>query len=267
MAKKEGTRIWEVDFLRGFSIIMMVWDHLMYDLKSIPHWFSNFGVDPHPLMETIVDFARDYWYGDLRATFHFVFVGFFLVVSGISFTFSRSNLARAVKFMAFAVLISLVTFTLDRFLDLGVSVFFGIIHMFALGTFLTWLLRKIWDNDVFMLAVGSAVVVCGLLFAWGDAVTVYPTVTWQNFGSIILGTGAFGADDFGLIPYSGVIMIGTVIGNLFYKSRRSLLPRLDGRWHAPITFAGRHTLAIFVTHQVILAGLVFLIGFLAGYRI
>ncbi|MFH0993386.1 MAG: heparan-alpha-glucosaminide N-acetyltransferase domain-containing protein, partial [bacterium] len=36
MEKQGSNRIWEIDFLRGFSIIMMVWDHLMYDLKSVP---------------------------------------------------------------------------------------------------------------------------------------------------------------------------------------------------------------------------------------
>jgi len=267
MAKQSETRIWEVDFLRGFSIIMMVWDHFMYDLKSMPSWFSNFHEIDRPAIEWMVGFAQDYWYGDLRATFHYVFVAFFLVVSGISFTFSRSNLRRGLKFLLFAILISLVTFGIDAVADLGISVFFGIIHMFALGTLLTWLLRKLWDNDVFLLAIGTAVVVFGLLYGFGDAVAVYGQVTWQNFGSIILGTGAFGADHFGLIPYSGVIMIGTVIGNQFYRSRRSLMPKLDGAWNRPFVYAGRHTLFIFVTHQIILSGLVFLIGYLAGYAI
>lgn len=265
MDREAKTRIWEVDFLRGFSIIMMVWDHLMYDMKSLPSWFSNYAAFDRPILDWIVDFAGDYWTGDLRATFHFVFVGFFLVVSGISFTFSRSNLKRGLKFLFFAVLISVVTMTVDRFADLDISVFFGIIHMFALGTLLTWALRKLWDNDLFMLAVGVAIVVFGLLFAWGD-VPAYGSVTWDNFLSIILGTAAYGADHFGLLPYSGVIMIGTVIGNQFYRARRSLLPKLDGRWNKPFVLAGRHTLAIFVSHQVIIAGLIFLIGYLAGYR-
>ncbi|MFA5005939.1 MAG: heparan-alpha-glucosaminide N-acetyltransferase domain-containing protein [Candidatus Izemoplasmatales bacterium] len=265
MEREKGTRIWEVDFLRGFSIIMMVWDHLMYDLKSLPSWFSNFYAFERPGIEWLVGFASDYWHGDLRATFHYVFVGFFLVVSGISFTFSRSNLKRGLKFLLFAVLISAVTMTVDRFADLGISVFFGIIHMFALGTLITWALRKIWDNDMFMLAVGSAVVILGVLFAWRD-VPAYGNVTWDNFLSIIVGTAAYGADHFGLLPYTGVIMIGTVIGNRFYAARRSLLPKLDGRWNRPFVLAGRHTLAIFVAHQPVIAGLIFLIGLLAGYR-
>jgi uncharacterized membrane protein len=267
MTRKGETRIWEIDFLRGFSIIMMVWDHLMYDLKSMPSWFADFNEVNRPVIEWIVGFAGDYWYGDLRAMFHYVFVGIFLVVSGISFTFSHSNLARSLKFLVFAAMISAVTFTVDHLFDLGISVFFGIIHMFALGTFLTWLLRKIWNNDIFMFVVGTAVIVLGFIYCWGSAVTVYLDVTWDNFLSIIIGTGAFGADDFGLMPFAGVIMIGTVIGNRLYKTKKSLLPALDGKWNRPVNFAGRHTLFIVVTHQIILSGLVFLIGFLAGYHI
>jgi uncharacterized membrane protein len=266
MEHSKQTRIWEVDFLRGFSIIMMVWDHLMFDLKSIPGWFSNYAALDRPGFEAVVDFARDYWYGEPRAALHYVFVAFFLIVSGISFTFSRSNLKRSLKFLAFAVLITVVTFAIDRFTGLGVSVFFGIIHMFAFGTLITWALRKLWDNDIFMLAIGAAIVVFGVLFAWRD-VPVYGSVTWENAIPIMLGTAAFGADHFGILPYAGVIMIGTVIGNLFYKSRQSLLPKLDGAWNRPFVFAGRHTLFIFVTHQIILAGLVFLAGYLAGYHI
>ncbi len=86
--EKHGTnRIWELDFLRGFSIIMMVWDHLMFDLKSIPSWFSNYGDLEHPILQTVVDFAHSYWYGSARAVGHFIFVAIFLLVSGISFTF------------------------------------------------------------------------------------------------------------------------------------------------------------------------------------
>jgi uncharacterized membrane protein len=250
MEKQKETRIWEVDFLRGFSIIMMVWDHLMYDLKSIPYWFANYGEFERPAI----------------AWLHFVFVAFFLVVSGISFTFSRSNLKRGLKFLLFAVLISVVTMGIDALTGLGIGVFFGIIHMFAFGTLITWALRKLWNNDVFMLTVGVAVVVVGVLFAWRD-VPAYGSVTWDNFFPIMIGTAAFGADHFGILPYTGVIMIGTVVGNLFYKSRQSLIPKLDGAWNKPFCYAGRHTLFIFVTHQIILVALVFLIGYLAGYHI
>jgi uncharacterized membrane protein len=138
--------------------------------------------------------------------------------------------------------------------------------MFALGTLITWALRKLWDNDVFMLAIGVGIVVAGVLFDW-RGVPAYPTVTIANFWQIILGTAAYGADHFGLVPYIGVIMIGTVIGNQLYRSRRSLLPKLDGKWNKPFVAAGHHTLWIFVTHQIILSGLVFLIGYLAGYHI
>ena len=35
-------RIWEIDFLRGLAIIMMILDHFCYDCLFLPRLFSNF---------------------------------------------------------------------------------------------------------------------------------------------------------------------------------------------------------------------------------
>ncbi len=265
MEKQGSDRIWEIDFLRGFSIIMMVWDHLMYDLKSVPGWFANYSELSHPVIQTVVDFAESYWYGSARAVGHFIFVAIFLLVSGISFTFSRSNGKRALKFLVFALLISAVTMSVQAITGLTIGVFFGIIHMFALGTLITLLFRKLWDNNLFILTIGVGIVVAGVLLDWRNV--PYAELTFANSWKIILGIKGYGADHFGLIPYTGVIMIGTVVGNLLYKPRLSLLPKLDGAWNKPFLLAGRHTLLIVVTHQPILTGLVFLIGYLVGYHI
>ena len=29
------SRIWELDFLRGLSVILMIWDHLMFDIGFV----------------------------------------------------------------------------------------------------------------------------------------------------------------------------------------------------------------------------------------
>jgi uncharacterized membrane protein len=266
MDSEKSRRIWELDFLRGFSILLMVFDHLMYDLKSIPYWFSaNYATVGNAFLEGLVGFAQNYWTSALRNGGHYVFVAFFLLVSGICFTFSRSNLKRGLKFFLFACLISVITFLGEKFLGLRIGVFFGIIHMFSVAILLTWLLRKIWNNDLFILAIGLGIIIYGMTFDWMHLAFVNH-LDVQNVFLIILGQKGFGADSFGLVPYAGVLMVGTVIGNVFYKNRVSLLPHLDGKWNAPIVFAGKHSFAIFLFHQLVIFGLVVLLAMGLGYR-
>jgi len=260
-------RVWELDFLRGLSILLMVMDHFMYDLNSLPYWFANYSqiTEPGSLMDILYRVGNWYWYSGLRNNFHFVFVAIFLLVSGISFTFSHSNLKRGLKFGIVALLISAVTISVEYFTGLNIGIVFGIIHMFAVGTILTYLLRKITKNNVIVFFVGLAFVIYGLSFDFIN-VDYVPTVEWNNILQIIIGLKGYGADHFGIFPYTGVIMIGTVIGELFYKSKQSLLPIWDKPWNKPFISAGKHTLAIFVLHQPILFLIVYLLGIAFGYH-
>ncbi len=265
MKETTNKRIWELDFLRGFSIIMMVFDHLMYDFKSIPTWFSNYHEIENVFVANLVELSRLYWYSTLRQYGHWVFVAIFLLVSGISSTFSRSNLSRGLKLLAVAILISVVTMSVEVWTGLQIGIVFGIIHMFAVGTLIVYFLRKLWDNNLFLLIIGFIIVFLGFVIQW-DSVSYYNQVTFANIWEIILGLKGYGADFFGIIPYVGVILIGVVIGKVLYPHRQSLLPSADKPWNRPFVYVGKHSLLVFLTHQLILAGLVFLIGFILGYR-
>ena len=259
-------RIWELDFLRGFSIIMMVFDHLMYDLKSIPSWFSNYREIDRPIVAAMVAFARSYWTGELRANAHLIFVAFFLLVSGISFSFSRSNWKRGLRFLAVAAIISLVTLPVEEFTGLRIGIVFGIIHLFAVGTLFTYLIRRLIRNEYLILGIGIGILWLGVFWDF-TRVPYANSITWDNLFDIVIGRLGYGADYFGLVPYVGVILIGTVIGAWFYRGHASLLPKLDRGWNRPFVWAGRNSLWIFVLHQLVLAGLIFGIGYLLGYQI
>ena len=264
--EKAKNRIWELDFLRGLSILLMVFDHLMYDLKNLPSWFSNYYQVESGIFPFLQDFASLYWNSWLRANFHFVFVAIFLLVSGISFNFSRSNLKRGMKFLIVAVLISAITMPIEAITGLEIGIVFGIIHLFAFGTLLTYLLRKIWDNDVFLLVIGLLIITGGVLIDW-LRVPYYQTLTFPKLLEVIVGLKGYGADYFGLMPYAGVIMVGSAIGKVLYPTKQSLLPSLDKKWNRPFVFAGQKSLIIFVSHQLILIALIYLFGFILGYQL
>lgn len=262
---KTKRRIWELDFLRGFSIILMLFDHLMFDFQSMPYWFSNYDQLNHPLLSWFVRLGTSWWSGDLRPALLSVFIVVFMGVSGISFTFSRSNVKRGLKFLLVAALISAVTMTMEALTGLQLGIVMGIIHMYALATLATVLIRKISSNPIFVGGVGVAIIVLGVLWGWRDYQWV-SELRLEYIPGIIIGRIAYGADYFGLVPFLGMILLGTVVGDLFYKSRQSLLPKLDGKWNAFVCWFGQKALWIFVFHQVLFWLLVVGIGLALGYR-
>jgi len=259
-------RIWELDFARGFSIIMMIFDHLMYDLKNFDSYFSNFYSVDIAVFNWLERAATWYWTSGLRDVGHMFFISVFLLVSGISFTFSKSNLNRSIKLLIVAVLISVITYAIEEFSGLRIFIIFGIIHMYAVTIFITYLARKIWNNDIFIFGLGIAAIALGIYFEFWDLHYI-SSLSLADMPEIIVGLKAFGADYFGIFPYLGIIMIGTVLGNLFYKNRVSLFTSKQPSDKNIVLFAGKHSLIIFLTHQFILFGLMFIIGYIFGYRL
>ncbi|MBN2540711.1 MAG: DUF1624 domain-containing protein [Bacilli bacterium] len=280
-------RIWELDFARGFAILMMVFDHLMYDLKDMDSYFNNFDELNRSGFVWLNQLAELYWNSTLRFYGHFFFVSVFLIVSGISFTFSKSNLARSLKLMGVAALISIITYLIEEFTGMNTFIIFGVIHMFGVSIFLTWLLwslpsflswlfqkvgikadpKTAWARyyDWFILLVGTFIIIMGIQSHFWQ-LRYISTIRWEDIPGLLYGTRAYGADYFGLFPYSGMIMIGTVIGRQFYANRVSLIPSVKMSPKNPVLFTGRNSLWVFVTHQFILFAIIFIIGYLFGYR-
>ena len=258
-------RIWELDFLRGFAIIMMVFDHLMYDLGHLDNYYTNFREVDLGVFNWLNELAELYWISGLRSVGHMFFVSLFLIISGISYTFSMSNLSRSLKMLIVAVLISVVTFLVQYFTGIRTFIIFGVIHMYALSTFLTYVFRKIWNNEIFILTIGMTIIFLGLIIRFWELHYI-GSITLANIPGIIIGTKAYGADYFGIIPYLGIIMVGTVIGNAYYKNKVSLIPQAKITEKNIFVRAGKYSLHIFLLHQLVLFGIIFLVGLIFGYR-
>jgi len=259
-------RIWELDFLRGFAIIMMVFDHLMYDLGQIDSYFKNFIEVDSGVFNWFNEIAESYWISDLRFFGHFFFVSVFLIISGISYTFSKSNLSRSLKLLIVAVLISVITGLIQYFTGLHMFIIFGVIHMYAISIFLTYIFRKIWNNELFILIIGMSIIFLGLVIKFWQ-LNYIANIGITDIPGIIIGTKAYGADYFGLVPYLGMIMVGTVIGNTYYINKTSLFPQVKITDKNICVKAGKYSLYIFLLHQLVLFAIIFIVGFIFGYKI
>lgn len=257
-------RIWELDFLRGLAIFMMVFDHFMFDLLYLPNYFSNFYLLDITFFNELNRLAIMYWTSSLRFFGREFFVLVFLLVAGISYTFSKDNLKRGLKILSVAMLITLVTYLVDLILNFNVLIVFGVIHMFGVNILLTVVIRKFIKSDILILLMGMLILTFSFIFGLFTPTAI--NLSFANLPKIILGLNYFGADHFGILPYLGIILIGTVVGNVFYKNKVSLLPHVKVTDKNFFNTVGRNSLIVYVLHQPLVLLFVTLIVYVFGYR-
>lgn len=238
--KTEGaaSRIWEIDFLRGLAIILMVGYHLLFDLGEFRGVKSFLGFS--------TDLSTTAW-----TAAQLFFAGLFVVLSGTSSTLSRNNLRRGLRLLAVSFLVTAATYLFDP----ASAVWFGILQCLAVS--------MIVYHAAFAKARAAACAVWGApiiaLAAALPAVKRALAIRTDWLMPLGLASPSFSSFDyFPLIPWLGIFLIGAALGKSAYASKRSLLP-----WRLPTTFvnaAGRHSLLIYLVHQPVILGLLYLLG-------
>lgn len=224
-------RIQLMDTLRGILIILVVLFHLLYDLDMI------FGVDTGL-------FSQSWFY-----TFRDCFVGLLIFISGISCNLSRNNIKRGVKTLLWGIVISVVT---AIFMP-SEKIIFGILHFFGVSMIIYGISEKLMAkiNPI------AGVITTALLYI--ITLDIYScrlgglNFLLKNLLFIIgFNTGCTSADYYPLLPWIFIFLAGAFAGRniktrnlpgIFYKN---ICP--------PLTFIGQHTLIIYILHQPIIYG-------------
>ena len=135
-SKASSERIWELDFLRGVCVLLMIFDHLMYDIGSNSMFGGAWKEVGNENLTLIVDLAAQYYKSSvLRHTTQNIVVWIFALLCGISCSFSRNNLKRGIQASIIASIITIVTFFMDD------TIKFGILHMFAFSILFWWFIE------------------------------------------------------------------------------------------------------------------------------
>ena len=225
-------RIWEIDFLRGLSIILMVGYHLLYDLGAMA------GV--RSLLGFTTDLTTPAW---LSA--QYFFAGLFVVLSGISSTLSRGNVRRALKLLAVAILVSAATYVFNS----AATVHFGILHCLGVSILIYGAVFEKARAPACGVAGGAVLVASAALSIFLKGVTI--RFDWLL--PLGIHTPFYASFDyFPLLPWFGIFLAGAALGKSVYASKRSLIRR-----RLPVTFvnfAGRHSLLIYLVHQPAILG-------------
>lgn len=240
-------RIYEIDILRSLAIIAMCFFHLMFDLEV----YYGFNIN------TSSGFI--FYAGRASAIA-------FMLVSGISTSFATHQFRRVLQVFAAAMLVTLASIP-----TMGQNyIRFGILHFFASAM----LIKAVWDRLVkktslkILLNIGLA----AISFYLGTVVEniFVSTPLLLPFGIRPYGFTSF--DYYPLFPWMGYFAIGIVLGFALYKNKKSLLPFLSseevdekGRckpavFARPFVFLGRHSLIIYLVHQPLFLGILFLLA-------
>lgn len=227
MANVSGkSRIWEIDFLRGIALVLMIYFHVIFDLRE----FYNLPVS--------YSSGINYFIGKTAAIL-------FMLVSGVSCSISRSNLKRGARVMGAALVISLVTHLYDP----GYGVKFGILHFLGTCLLLSPLILRL--NPYVLICLGTIAIPLGNFFAG---------ISTSNDFLFPVGitSGAFiSSDYYPILPWIGIFLYGSALGKLLYKKKRSIF-RFNISSNI-ISMIGRHTLIIYLIHQQIILFILWLI--------
>ena len=247
--KTKQKRVWEVDFLRGFCMLFVIWDHLMFDFTFL-FSFST------PLGQFVSNFAADYWNSGIRNATHDYFVGAFVVTSGLSCVFSRNDFKKSLKVLGVGLLITLVTNGFASEMGSGIIINFGVLHMLGMCG-LIWAVLKSFNCPnwlVGVLAIGCLAV--GYYFQ-AQNLTEYVGAIWLFESKRALGWSP--GDFWPLLPWLGWFFAGVLVGNLVYKNKTTRLAFVNEKYVSPVTFVGRHSLLFYLASQVLGIALLFVL--------
>ncbi len=235
-----------LDFLRGFLFINMAAYHFLYD------WTFIFG-QSFPFMHT----HNAYIWQQLICSG-------FILLAGICSTLSRHPAKHGMRIFLCGILITLVTSiaTPDE------QILFGILHFTGLAYLLTALLApcicKIPKLHFALLSLGLFAFTRGIYYGYlgifqYELITL-PDTLYQYPGLFLIGLPAAGfssADYFPLIPWLFLFWFGYASSSALFNSR--LFTGIQ-HWHLPgITWIGRHTLGLYMLHQPVIFGVLWLL--------
>ena len=289
---RNNNRIKEIDFLRGFLILLMVMDHLFFDFGQLIYIISNFSMD-QTLLSQFVKFSSSYLSWDFRINFRIFVVMLFFFISGISFQFSKNNNKRGVILLSIGILLTLGSIIVSYILKDDFVIIASIFLTFGLAILITnfiyFVINKILKNNtissLFLVIIGLLSAIYFIDFTFNVNVpTINKIESFNDLIDVILGYKQYGFDDIPLLINLTAMLIGFGIGKLVYLNRKSLFSYFNKKIYVKpskslkfyneklfarkkaifiiltpfsligecIEFFGRHSLYVYIIHQFVL---------------
>ena len=233
MTKDSPARIWQIDFSRGVAICLMASFHFVFDLNY--YW------------DVPVSYQNGFWYyvGKLSAVL-------FTFIAGVSASLSSHHIRRGLVVLGWGVVISLATYLLDP----ETYIRFGILHMQGSCMLLFPLVKSL--RPVWLATIATTVFAAGKWTAelTGPAVLLPLGVMPTGFQSL---------DYYPLLPWASLFLFGAALGKVIFDAQPSQASsQSQPVWARPFSLAGRHSLAVYLIHQPVLIGLLWVWNYCKG---
>lgn len=235
-------RIPLIDALRGAAIVMMLAYHFSFDLNYFRVLHQNFYQDV-------------FW-----TTSRNVILGSFLALVGVSLALAAGHGIRWPAYgrrLAVIAACAIMVSAGSYFMFPASWIYFGVLHFIAVAGIAGLAFVRLHLAN---LLIGAALIAAGALFA--SPLFDQPWLNWVG----LVTRRPVTEDYVPLLPWFGVVLVGLFIGQQLVQARR-LAPARG--WHAAgtigrsLAWAGRHSLAIYMLHQPLLLGILYL---LLGHR-
>jgi uncharacterized membrane protein len=227
-------RVFAIDALRGLAILAMVAYHFCFDLQ----YFGLTGWNVY----------RDPFWLNART----LILSSFLLIAGVSLVLADRGGPSPARFWrhvrniaACAAVVSATSYAL--FPDSWI--WFGVLHAIAISLILA---RPLVRRPVLALVIGAAVIAAGNL-------VMHPMFDNKTLGWIGFMTAKPRTEDYvPLFPWTGVLLLGITAGHALLRTDFRGIG-VAARWPRWMTWLGRHSLAIYMVHQPLLIGALFLL--------
>jgi uncharacterized membrane protein len=233
-ATLRSNRIAGIDALRGFALCLMFVYHFAFDLRFHGLIAADFENDP-------------FWLG-----FRALIVSLFMALVGVSLVLADRTGTTPARFWrrigvigACALAVSIGSWLVFP----GTYIYFGILHSIAVVSMLAWPLTR-RPRTAFV--IGLMVIAAGVLVAM-PAFDARP-LSWIGFTTRKPAT----EDYVPLAPWAGAAFLGIALGHAVARGTLRALSAPFGRGARPLRWLGRHSLVIYMVHQPILLGALWL---------
>ena len=236
-----------IDAIRGLTIISMILFHTCWDLVY-------FGVLSPDFMKAIPAIV---WQKSICCTFIFI--------SGFVFCLGKNHVKHGLVTLGCGILITLVTCILMP----DSRDIFGVLWLLGISTFIGIIMEKILrKND----AAVQVVLILNLIFfiltlnlvkgyiGIGSIIFInLPTSLYKDYFTTLLGFpfgGFFSSDYFPILPWSFLYICGLCTYLILCKKEGAMKPLTKDV--PALSFIGRHSLLIYMLHQPLVFGLLYL---------
>ena len=240
---ERAKRVILFDELRGVMILSMLAYHICYDLAQVV------GL---PGMEWFYSKGADLWQLSICGTF--------ILVAGACCAYSRSNLKRGLRLFLLGMLFTAVTALAVP----DLLIVFGLLHFLGVAVLLAVPLKRLFERIPPVWGMVGSLLLFWLCyhvqsgwigFSSGWSIRL-PEFLYSTNWLFVLGfhnASFFSSDYFPLLPYLFLFWAGMFLA-------RFSLPTFCYRSHSrSLAFLGRHSIWIYVLHQPVVYGLLWLI--------